>query len=211
MDRVPGYRSGSRRREHHVDGAGRCLLPRFRRKCRLPLPVGRENTVDAKASVIPVKAPVPVLCRVRVFAALVVVSTTFPNASGPPVTLAIATGRTPVPVSDTGEPVTGMLPVMVTVPVAGPGAVGENTTVMVQPVRSQGWGARATDRENGVVTVTAIPVAPTPPELVSVNVTAGLVVPSTWLPNPAAHRSRLGPRCFESLELHSSHVNCSLA
>jgi hypothetical protein len=42
-------------------------------------------------TVIPVKFPVPVLLRVRVFAAVVVVSTTLPNASEVGVTLPIAT------------------------------------------------------------------------------------------------------------------------
>ena len=39
---------------------------------------------------------------------------------------------TPVPVNATGEPVTGTLPVMVTVPVLAPALVGENLTMIVQ-------------------------------------------------------------------------------
>ena len=49
------------------------------------------------------------------------------------VRVALTTAATPVPLSATGEPVTGTLPVMVTVPFARPGgAVGENVTRMVQ-------------------------------------------------------------------------------
>ena len=48
------------------------------------------------------------------------------------VRVALRTVATPVPVSDTGDPVTITLAVMVAVPFADPSTVGENTTLMVQ-------------------------------------------------------------------------------
>jgi len=49
-------------------------------------PAGREKGAVI-TTVIPVSVPAPVLCRMRVRAALVEPVPTFPNASGPPVTL----------------------------------------------------------------------------------------------------------------------------
>jgi len=48
------------------------------------------------------------------------------------VTDARCVATAPVPVNDTGEPVTAALEVMVTVPTAGPVDVGESTTLIVQ-------------------------------------------------------------------------------
>jgi hypothetical protein len=89
-----------------------------------------------------------------------------------------------VPVKLTGEPVTSTLPVMVTVPVAGPAAVGENTTLMVQvapatKVAPQKPPNDPVGRENGAVTTTVIPVRFAVPVLWSVRVWAVLVVPTT--------------------------------
>jgi hypothetical protein len=56
------------------------------------VPPDCEKTVDEKTGVMPVPGAVPVLCNVRVCAALVVPVDTLPNASGPPVTLSVATG-----------------------------------------------------------------------------------------------------------------------
>src|SRR5271169_2111423 len=58
------------------------------------VPPDREKTVDEKARVIPVPAAVPVLCSVRVRAALAKPTAWLPKASGPPVTLSVATGAT---------------------------------------------------------------------------------------------------------------------
>ena len=52
-------------------------------------PAGLENGA-VTTTVIPVKVAVPVLCRVRVCAVLVVPTTSYRMRAGPPVTLAIA-------------------------------------------------------------------------------------------------------------------------
>src|ERR1700721_380789 len=83
--------------------------------------------------------------------------------------LALMTGVTPVPVNPTGDPVTvTLLPVMVTVPVCAPVAVGENTTKMVQVLPTVSGVAvlqvpPAVGRENGAVTVIAVNVTGAPP------------------------------------------------
>ena len=59
---------------------------------------------------------VDVLCRTSCWDVLVVPVVTFPKASGPPVTLAVLAAVVPVPLSETGEPVTVTLAVMLTVP-----------------------------------------------------------------------------------------------
>ena len=46
--------------------------------------------------------------------------------------VALITEAVPVPLKDTGDPVTVTLPVMVNVPATGPVTDGENTTLMVQ-------------------------------------------------------------------------------
>src|SRR5271165_1195507 len=51
-----------------------------------------EKTADEKTASIPLAAPVPVLCSVRVRAAVGKPMPALPKASGPPVTLSIATG-----------------------------------------------------------------------------------------------------------------------
>ena len=55
-------------------------------------PPDREKSVDEKVSVMPVPAAVPVLCSVRVRAAVAKPMPALPKASGPPVTLSTATG-----------------------------------------------------------------------------------------------------------------------
>ena len=61
------------------------------------VPPGREKRGEEKASVIPVRFAVPVLCSVRVCDALVVAGVVTPtvNVSGPPVTLAIGAAAAP--------------------------------------------------------------------------------------------------------------------
>ena len=98
---------------------------------QVPAAVAREKTGEENANVIPVALAVPELASVRVFAALVVASATFPNAAGPPVTESDAAAPTPAPARVTGEPETGTLAVMVSVPGAEPAATGENTTLIV--------------------------------------------------------------------------------
>ncbi len=100
------------------------------------------------------------------------------------VNVAAITGVTPVPVKDTGAPVTVTLAVMVAVPVAAPVAVGANATVMVQLVPA----ARVAPQvppvlENGAApTPIVIPVAPRVPVLLNVRFSV-LVCPVATLPN----------------------------
>ncbi len=66
------------------------VAPAFRVAPQVPPPAEREYRGDEKASVIPVPVAVPVLCSVRVCAALVVPVATLPKVNGPPVTLSTA-------------------------------------------------------------------------------------------------------------------------
>jgi hypothetical protein len=95
-------------------------------------PVGREKGAVI-ATVIPVSVPAPVLCRMRVRAALVEPVPTFPNASGPPVTLAVALGapgNSTAPMSNPGPDGRGFpkksvvgAPVAVPLSTAGPAVI----------------------------------------------------------------------------------------
>src|SRR5215469_7918618 len=172
-------------------GLNRTLIVHVAPAARVPpqvpaaAPVGLKNRGEENARLMPVRLAFPVLCSVRVMDALVLNSGTFPNANGPPVTLPIAV--TPVPVSDTGDPVTPALAVIVTVPVFPPVLVGEKVTVIVQvefaanvaphvPPACANWF--------GVVgllvvaTTTLMPVAAPVPVLCSVRVRVPLVVPT---------------------------------
>src|SRR5271169_4143449 len=95
------------------------------------------------------------------------------------------TSATPVPLSATGEPVISTLAVTVTVPVAAPVTVGENTTVMVQvPVVVVRVAPQVPPAlENGAVTTTVMPVRLAVPVLCRVRVCAALVVPIATFPN----------------------------
>jgi hypothetical protein len=68
------------------------VAPTFKVVPQVPPAVARANTDGEKVSAILLAPAVPVLCRVRVLAALVVPTATLPKFSGPPVTLSIATG-----------------------------------------------------------------------------------------------------------------------
>ena len=101
------------------------------------------------------------------------------------VTLALITEGAPVPLRDTGEPATTKLPVMLAVPLAGPSAVGVNTTLMEQfPPAPSVVPQVPPDWENGAVKVkaTAIPVRVTLPVLRSVSCNGALGVPGATLP-----------------------------
>src|SRR5450631_1096920 len=106
------------------------------------------------------------------------------------VRVAVNTGAAPVPLRVTGEPATGKLPLMLAVPVAGPLAVGWNTTLIwqVPPAGSVGGAvgqlppAAPVGRENGPVKTTTIPVRATLPVLCRVRVSEPLVVPGVTLP-----------------------------
>ena len=71
-------------------------------------------------------------------------------------TFAIATAATPVPVRDTGEPLTATLAVIVAVPFAAPRLLGEDLTLIVQVVaasrRSAVPAGAPAGRENRAVT-----------------------------------------------------------
>ena len=87
-----------------------------------------------KVKVPPVKATLPpvVFVTVSIFAELVVPTGTLPKARGLGLTLAVGAGGVPVPLRATGEPLTGTLPVMDSVPLTDPVIVGEKTTLIVQ-------------------------------------------------------------------------------
>src|SRR5580704_2192009 len=92
----------------------------------------------------------------------------------------------PVPDKDTGEPVTGTLAAMASVPGAEPVAVGWNVTLIVQLVAAARVAVQvppAVALAYGPVKVRPMPVAPVPPVLLSVRVRAALVDPTPWLPN----------------------------
>jgi hypothetical protein len=151
-----------------------------------------------KVKVPPARAELPVLVTVTVRALLVVPVAQFPNASGFGVTVARCVAATPVPLSETGEPVTVTFPAMVAVPVTVPGgAVAVNVTVMVQVAPA----ARVVPQvppalENGDVTATVMPVRLAPPVLESVSVCAALVVPSTTLLKASAVGETLATAIF---------------
>ena len=153
------------------------------------LPPGREKgcgTPPPKVKVPPASAVLPVFVTVRVRALLVVPVAQLPNANGLGDTAAVLITATPVPLSETGEPATGTLAVMVAVPFAAPGPVGENTTLMVQVDDAAKVAAQvppAVALENGAVTTTVIPVRAAPPVLCRVRVWEALVVPTTTFPN----------------------------
>jgi len=89
-----------------------------------------------------------------------------------------ATLETPVPMRVTGEPVTVPFEVIVTDPLAGPLAVGENLTRIVQFAPTASVVVQLPPlRLNGAVTATLMPVNPTAPVLVSVSVWFALFVP----------------------------------
>jgi hypothetical protein len=80
--------------------AGAKVVPQFP-----PAANGGREKGAVITTVIPVSVPAPVLCRMRVRATLVEPVPTFPNASGPPVTLAVAlggAGNSTAPMSNPG-------------------------------------------------------------------------------------------------------------
>src|ERR1700674_2797001 len=99
---------------------------------------------------------------------------------------ALIMGATPVPERATGEPATGTFAVIVTVPAAGPKAVGENTTLIVQVLPATKLTPQvppAAALANGAVTVMLIPVSVALPVLCSTSCRDALVVPTGTFPN----------------------------
>lgn len=97
-------------------------------------------------------------------------------------------GGAPVPLSETGDPVTATLAPIVNAPLTGPVAVGLNTTLIVQlevaakVVRQVPPAAPAGREYCGEEKLGAIAVKVEPPVLFSVTVCAVLVEPVTTLP-----------------------------
>jgi hypothetical protein len=123
---------------------------------------------------MPVSGTLPVFVRVKTWVGAVSTPTprvAFPKLCEVGVRVAAITAAVPVPLNDTGEPVTVTLPVMASVPVAGPVAVGWKTTRMVQlvPPARVAPHESPVPRENGPVNVAVRPVKATPPELLSVT------------------------------------------
>ena len=111
-----------------------------------------------------------------VCAALVVPATRLAKVSEVGDTVTVRTAAMPVPLSDTGEPLTVTFAVMVTEPVDATAAVGEKTTLMVQvpgagvSVAPQVPPAAPVGLEKGAVTTTVIPVTLAVPVLCRVRV-----------------------------------------
>src|ERR1700687_2419774 len=131
---------------------------------------------------MPVTVMLPVLVRAKVWAGQV--NTLQPGfAVGLQLAGVRAALSTPVPLSATGEPMTGTLAVMASVPVAAPAAVGRNTTLMVQVVPAarvvpQVPPAAPAGRAKGPVNAKVMPVAVVPPVFLSVRVCAERLVPN---------------------------------
>lgn len=134
---------------------------------------------------------------VKVPAALVLPTATLPKASGLGDT--VAAWKTPVPVSETGEPVTAELPLIVTVPFsAPPGETGVNCTRMVQvrpavKAPPQAVPPPAAGLEYGPVKTMLLMVKDVVPPLVRVRVWKALVVPMATLPNASEVGATLTP------------------
>jgi hypothetical protein len=135
--------------------------------------VGREKGA-AVPYAKPLRAELPVFVTVAVIAGLVVLVVTLPNASVAGLTLAVNVCAMPLPLSITGEPVTGKAALTVSVPLSGPAAFGLNTTPIVQvlPAASavpQVPPAAPVAREKGPVNPGLIPVRLAVPVLLSVT------------------------------------------
>jgi hypothetical protein len=94
----------------------------------------------------------------------------------------------PIPLSVTGEPTTAALEVIVRYAMALPGAVGENTTLMVQVLLGATLESTApqvppaaVENIEPVENATVIPVTGLPLELVRVTVSGPLVTPTLVL------------------------------
>jgi hypothetical protein len=135
--------------------------------------------------------PVPLLVTVIVPVFVVVVAgvVTSDGVGPEKPTIALAV---PPPVSETGEPVTGTLAVIVTLPLDGPTAVGAEATLIVQfapadkvvpQLGAPAGNAPVVTRVNGPATTMPIVVAPAVPVLLSVKFWVALVVPVGTLAN----------------------------
>lgn len=145
----------------------------------------RENGAARLLNVPPASAVLPVLVTVRLRIAVVPVAK-LPKANGLGLTVA-ERGATPVPVKATGELTTPTpAAVIVTVPVAGPVAVGVKTTLMVQEVLAARVAPQVppnVGRAKGADTTMELMVVAVENVLVRVRVLVALVVETTCAPN----------------------------
>ena len=122
--------------------------------CGMPLP---------NVNVPPANAVFPVLVTVSSIGADVAPVNQLPKARDAGDTLTVNVAAEPVPLSDTGEPLTVTFAVMVSVPANDPAAVGANTTLIVQveaafKVAPHVPPAIPAGRENGGVGVIVMPL-----------------------------------------------------
>jgi hypothetical protein len=139
----------------------------------------------------PASGELPVLVTVKVFAVLATPVGQTPNASGLGLTVAVRVTAVPVPVRETGEPVTVTLAEIVAVPIEATTVFGEKTTLMVQVEPADRAAAQVPPAvpvglANGAVTATTMPVAFAPPVLESEMVCAALVLPASVFGNASA-------------------------
>ena len=158
---------------------------------KLPVLPAAPAVLATVGAAVNVSGPVPLLVTVIIplFVLLVAGVETRGRVGPEKPTTALAV---PPPVSVTGEPVTGTLAVMVTLPLDGPAAVGAEATLIVQlapagkvvpQLDAPGGNVPLVTRVNGPATLTPIPVAPAVPVLLSVRFWVALVVPVPTLPN----------------------------
>jgi hypothetical protein len=157
---------------------------------KLPLLIREKDSgvPPPKLNVPPARAVLPVLVIVSVSGAEVVPVTQFPKLSVPGDTLAVLVDAEPVPLSETGEPVTVTLAATLSAPVNGPATVGEKTTLMVQVVAAANVAPQVppavpAGRENGAAVAIVIPVRLAVPTLCNTSCCDGLVVPVATVPN----------------------------
>ena len=139
-------------------------------------------------NVPPASATFPVLLTVSVSGAEVVAVNQLPKLSAPGDTPADCVVAAPVPLSETGDPVTLTLAVIVSVPVKGPAAVGVKTTLIVQvdaafKVPPHVPPAAPAGLEKGAVAVIVMPVRLAVPTLCSTTCCEALVLPAPMVPN----------------------------
>ena len=157
---------------------------------KLPV-VTRENGCGVpppNVNVPPARAAFPVLVTVSGNGAEVVKVNQLPKLSAVGDTVAVRVTAEPVPLSETGDPVTIALAAIVSVPENEVAVVGAKTTLIVHVeaafnVPPQVPPAVPAGRENGAVGVITIPVRGAVPTLCRTSCCAALVVPVPIVPN----------------------------
>jgi hypothetical protein len=141
-----------------------------------------------KVNVPPASAVFPVLVTVSVSGTELVAVNQLPKLSAAGDTLADCVTAAPVPLSETGDPVTLTLAVIVSVPAKEPAAVGVNTTLIVQVDAAFNVVPHVppvvpASLENGAVAVIVIPVRLAVPTLCSTSCCGALMLPVPIVPN----------------------------